>query len=170
MRTTFRMLAILLLLTSLALAKDSLKKREVEFQGITASISLPSNFKSEATKDPAHSAMFSAPSRTANCMLATLGEKITGAELSSPATLEGIKARVNKREGRILESRMTTLAQRPTLRVVVAVPRSDKMMVQERYLISGDPGWVVMFTTIESGSQELFAESKQWIQTLRFGK
>lgn len=169
MKTSLKLLAFLLLLSSVALAKNALKRHVVKLQGLTASISLPNDFVSDTTKSSSRSAMFSAASWSSNCLVATLGEKITKAELSSAKTLEGIKLRVDKKKGRIVESGMTTVANRPTLRVLVAVPRSSTMMIQERYIISGDPGSVVMFTTTETRSKEILAKSKQWIRSLQFG-
>ncbi len=139
---------------------------QFKLMGTQVRIDLPNEFAPFTTSDPERMRMFMDESIPANVAVMNLGEAITAGDVQSPDTLQGIKARMSR--GRFVEHTLVTLADnRKALRVVLEVEGKNAVMRQVRYLVAGDPGWSVIFTTTSTEYQQMRPKFEAWVKSFQ---
>jgi hypothetical protein len=164
-----RLLTSLLLVLALpTLAEGPLTVRKVDLSGLKVSLSLPSEFQPFPTGDTKRTAIFQDP-KSGNVMVMNPGESITEQDLMDPKLVGRIVASGEKDGVKLISHQMVTLpGKRKALKILLEIPGKTTKTRQLRYMIAGDPGPVIMFTTTHEQAPKFMPKTESWIQTLRF--
>jgi hypothetical protein len=153
-------------ISSACTKEDSPTVHQFDLLGKKASISLPKDFLPTPSQDPDRSVLFLAESRRANVTVMNMNEPLTAEDVVAPQIVEDTKARVAP-EDFLGNSIVSLPGDRKALRLVLKISGENAVVKQIRFFIQGDPGWVVIFTTVEANSNELFPQFDLWVKSFQ---